>query len=157
MCWIHNRVQGCRFVPEKHFRKHSATVPIGISILVIHQGLAADFSGPKSTTLELLIAMHVIGPPIVAMKGISSEEGGFGGSSTWSHGFINNTKHWVFTWHFTRVNQRANPRLENKKTYHIYMDVSKNNGKTPPNHPFVHRVFHEINHTFWVFFPLFLG
>ena len=20
---------------------------------------------------------------------------------------------------------------------------------TPPNHPFVHRVFHEINHPFW--------
>ena len=26
----------------------------------------------------------------------------------------------------------------------------------PPNHPFVHRVFHEINHPFWWVFPLFL-
>ena len=30
----------------------------------------------------------------------------------------------------------------------LYMGVSKNMG-TPPNHPFVHRVFHEINHPFW--------
>ena len=35
------------------------------------------------------------------------------------------------------------------------MGVSKNMG-TPPNHPFVHRVFHEINHPFRGFFiPLF--
>ena len=26
-------------------------------------------------------------------------------------------------------------------------------GKHPPNHPFVHRVFHEINHPFWGFSP----
>ena len=36
---------------------------------------------------------------------------------------------------------------------YIYMGVSKNMGK-PPNHPFVHRVFHYFNHPFWV--PLFL-
>ena len=28
--------------------------------------------------------------------------------------------------------------------------------ENPPNHPFVHRVFHEINHPFWgVKFPIF--
>ena len=26
---------------------------------------------------------------------------------------------------------------------------TKNRGFYPPNHPFVHRVFHEINHPFW--------
>ena len=29
------------------------------------------------------------------------------------------------------------------------MDVSKNRGFYPPNHPFVHRVFHYIHHPFW--------
>ena len=28
-------------------------------------------------------------------------------------------------------------------------------GVGPPNHPFVHRVFHEINHPFWGFSPYF--
>ena len=27
----------------------------------------------------------------------------------------------------------------------------------PPNHPFVHRVFHEINHPFWGSFPPIFG
>ena len=35
-----------------------------------------------------------------------------------------------------------------------YMGVSKNMGK-PPNHPFVHRVFHYFHHPFWGFSPYF--
>ena len=31
----------------------------------------------------------------------------------------------------------------------VYGWPSKNKGVNPPNHPFVHRVFHEINHPFW--------
>ena len=35
------------------------------------------------------------------------------------------------------------------------LDVSENRG-VPPNHPFVHRVFHYFHHSFWGVFPLFL-
>ena len=39
-----------------------------------------------------------------------------------------------------------------------YMGVNPKIMGNPPNHPFVHRVFHEINHPFWgVLPPLFLG
>ena len=30
-----------------------------------------------------------------------------------------------------------------------HMDVSENSGCFPPNHPFVHRVFHYFHHPFW--------
>ena len=33
------------------------------------------------------------------------------------------------------------------KVYHGCQ--SKNRGKHPPNHPFVHRVFHDFHHPFW--------
>ena len=36
------------------------------------------------------------------------------------------------------------------------LGVNPKIGGKPPNHPFVHRVFHEINHPFWRVFPLFL-
>ena len=39
--------------------------------------------------------------------------------------------------------------------FFVYMDVSKNLGKPPPNHPFVHRVFHYFRHPFWGFSPYF--
>ena len=29
------------------------------------------------------------------------------------------------------------------------VDVSENSGVFPPNHPFVHRVFHDFHHPFW--------
>ena len=34
----------------------------------------------------------------------------------------------------------------------VYVGVEPKIGvvNSPPNHPFVHRVFHEINHPFWV-------
>ena len=35
------------------------------------------------------------------------------------------------------------------------MGVSENRGEIPPNHPFVHRVFHEINHPLWGPTPIF--
>ncbi len=35
------------------------------------------------------------------------------------------------------------------------MGVSKNR-ETPPNHEFVHRVFHDFHHPFWWFSPYFL-
>ena len=31
----------------------------------------------------------------------------------------------------------------------MHLGVSRNRGFYPPNHPFVHSVFHEINHPFW--------
>ena len=48
---------------------------------------------------------------------------------------------------------KFNTKVKIPKTFDL--DVSKNRGKTPPNHPFVHRVFHEINHPFWRFLPIF--
>ncbi len=38
----------------------------------------------------------------------------------------------------------------------MYMDVSQNRGK-PPNHPFVHRLFHYFHHPFWDTFPPIFG
>ncbi len=41
----------------------------------------------------------------------------------------------------------------------IQLDVSvepKIGGKFPPNHPFVHRVFHDFHHPFWGF-PIIFG
>ena len=35
------------------------------------------------------------------------------------------------------------------------MDVSKNSGFSPPNHPFKNRVFHYFHHPFWGFSPYF--
>ena len=59
-------------------------------------------------------AMRIIGLPYV--------RGMFGASPTWSNGYVN-TKHWVFTWHFTGVKQIAKTlaRLE-KRTYHARLD-----------------------------------
>ena len=37
----------------------------------------------------------------------------------------------------------------------IDMGVSENSGFFPPNHPFVHRVFHYFHHPFWGFPPIF--
>ena len=48
-------------------------------------------------------------------------------------------------------------QFSTKSSASIWVLNQKKGGKTPPNHPFVNRVFHYFHHPFWVFLPLFLG
>ncbi len=43
-------------------------------------------------------------------------------------------------------------QFSTKSSASIWVLNQKKGGKTPPNHPFVNRVFHYFHHPFWVFF-----
>ncbi len=65
----------------------------------------------------------------------------------------NTTGRWP-TWNFHIIDTPQKITIARSRKY-----ISKHRGGFyPPNHPFVHRVFHYFHHPFWgVFPPLFLG